>query len=70
METKKQAPKKQIVIVGFGASTVEAVVRMPDEKKRWLNILGETLNAAFPNTFPGQVYVKSDMFHLDYHPGI
>jgi len=41
--------KKELTIVGFGDSITEAVVGVPDEKKRWLNILNAQLNAMFPD---------------------
>ena len=35
-------------IVGFGDSITEAVVKMPEENKRWLNVLKCKLGKAFP----------------------
>jgi len=39
--------KRNITIIGFGDSITEAVIGMPDEKKRWLNILQERLSEYF-----------------------
>ena len=36
-----------VTIVGFGDSITEAVIGMPDENKRWLNILKRTLSESF-----------------------
>ncbi len=41
--------KKNITIVGFGDSITEAAIQMPDEKKRWLNVLKGKLVATFPD---------------------
>jgi len=38
---------KNITIVGFGDSITQATVGMPDENKRWLNVLKEKLSAHF-----------------------
>lgn len=38
---------KNIKIVGFGNSITEAVIGIPDENKRWLNILRNKLSATF-----------------------
>ena len=42
-----QMSNTNITIVGFGDSITQAVVGMPDENKRWLNILKEKLSAHF-----------------------
>jgi len=42
-----QMSNKNITIVGFGDSITEATAGMPDENKRWLNILKEKLSANF-----------------------
>ena len=42
--------RKRLTIVGFGASVTQAAAQMPDESKRWLNVLRARLAAAFPNT--------------------
>ena len=39
--------KRNITIVGFGDSITEAVIGVPDENNRWLNILREKLSAEF-----------------------
>ncbi|MFA5864785.1 MAG: GDSL-type esterase/lipase family protein [Phycisphaerae bacterium] len=39
--------QKNVTIIGFGDSITEAVIDMPDENKRWLNILKEKLSADF-----------------------
>ena len=38
---------RNITIVGFGDSITEAIVGIPDENKRWLNILQEKLSKTF-----------------------
>lgn len=40
---------KNIRIVGFGDSITEAVIGMPDESRRWLNILKSKLMQEFPS---------------------
>ena len=42
-----QMPNNNITIVGFGDSITQAIAGMPDENKRWLNILTEKLSANF-----------------------
>jgi len=42
-----QMSNKNITIVGFGDSITQATAGMPDENKRWLNILKEKLSATF-----------------------
>ncbi len=39
----------QITIVGFGNSITAASTRMPDESKRWLNVLQRSLSEMFPD---------------------
>lgn len=39
--------KRNITIVGFGDSITEAVIGVPDENNRWLNILREKLSSDF-----------------------
>lgn len=38
-----------ITIVGFGNSITQATTQMPEEHKRWLNVLNSRLTMAFPN---------------------
>lgn len=37
-------------IVGFGDSITQAVIQLPDENRRWLNILKRLLGQAYPET--------------------
>ena len=41
-------PPPAITIVGFGDSITQATIQMPDENKRWLNVLQAKLAATFP----------------------
>jgi len=43
----QQMTNRNITIVGFGNSITEASAGMPDESKRWLNILKQQLSAHF-----------------------
>ncbi|MFA5204411.1 MAG: GDSL-type esterase/lipase family protein [Lentisphaeria bacterium] len=74
--------RKNITIVGFGDSITEAKTELPDERKRWLNLLGAKLarfrpentyaviNAGIGGNSAREAMARLDRDVLAHHPDI